>query len=685
MKYIRVFLFAIIIVFMYGCDIIDINNTDNTDNTENQEHNIIFKIDGAIHKNLIVGEDELILPDDPVKEGYNFDGWFLDEVTFSNQFDILRYSEENMDSDIIVFGKWSTSNNVSTETYTVNYMMDISEEYYQEEVPVGSKLSAITDPTKPGYYFNGWCKDVNLISYWNYSMDVVNNDVTLYAKWSDNYDSSFKRVYEVDESKEFIDIKMEDNKVTTKFRVGTVSNVVLDQLTTAVINQPGTVISVSSTQISEESISATIGQTFSFTTGFDYGIKFEATLETSLSVSATTSKAIQMSQGFSRNLDEYEMGLFYTIVLVGNYDIFQTFILDQETGEMENIISYETVGAVSLTVVSTEDNNFYFELSEPTYILEHPDMSLIYENGQGTLENPYEIGTEDQFIGVFLDLGSNYVLVDDIEFLKYHGTSAGIFFGTLDGNNHYLSGLDILIPSVSYVESESIGLFSVLQGTIRNLEIKDSKITLEPNHDGSGQINAGLLAGESVKNSIIDNITIRNSQLELHRKNSRVGGIVGKSNSSITNSSIYTTTIYGNGDLGGVVGNLYDGGLIDNCLVTGEIIDNVMNYSRIEFYSLNENRSSGGLVGFSIDSTISNSIVTFTEFVMRGSRDSRPNQGYIVGHLKDGIISHVSWSDNVKKDQIVDWCNFWGTCWKDYYLPSSHPYCGRLSGNNVIE
>ncbi|MCB6567297.1 InlB B-repeat-containing protein, partial [Desulfovibrio desulfuricans] len=42
------------------------------------------------------------------------------------------------------------------------------------------------DPTKTGYTFDGWFKESACTNAWNFDMDVVEETMTLYAKWTIN-------------------------------------------------------------------------------------------------------------------------------------------------------------------------------------------------------------------------------------------------------------------------------------------------------------------------------------------------------------------------------------------------------------------------------------------------------------------------------------------------------------------
>lgn len=54
-----------------------------------------------------------------------------------------------------------------------------------KQVAVGSKVSKPTTPTKSGYIFEDWYKDASLKQKYNFD-DVVNGNLTLYAKWIEN-------------------------------------------------------------------------------------------------------------------------------------------------------------------------------------------------------------------------------------------------------------------------------------------------------------------------------------------------------------------------------------------------------------------------------------------------------------------------------------------------------------------
>ena len=53
-----------------------------------------------------------------------------------------------------------------------------------ENVTAGSKISAPSTPSATGYDFGGWYKEPACTNQWNFGSDVVNETMTLYAKWT---------------------------------------------------------------------------------------------------------------------------------------------------------------------------------------------------------------------------------------------------------------------------------------------------------------------------------------------------------------------------------------------------------------------------------------------------------------------------------------------------------------------
>lgn len=125
-----------------------------------------------ISRQQVAYEGTATPPTDPQRTGYTFKGWYTHlsdgtEVTdFSNatcaqnfyaQYDINQYT--------VAF---ESNGGTSVSGYSVDYL---------------SKLTAPTNPTRYSYVFGGWYKDSACKNKWNFDMDSIKGDTTLYAKW----------------------------------------------------------------------------------------------------------------------------------------------------------------------------------------------------------------------------------------------------------------------------------------------------------------------------------------------------------------------------------------------------------------------------------------------------------------------------------------------------------------------
>jgi uncharacterized repeat protein (TIGR02543 family) len=68
-------------------------------------------------------------------------------------------------------------------TYTVSFDSRGGSSVTSLKVKNGEMITAPIDPTFPGYTFYGWSKKADEVSLWDFNSDVMEGDVTLYAKW----------------------------------------------------------------------------------------------------------------------------------------------------------------------------------------------------------------------------------------------------------------------------------------------------------------------------------------------------------------------------------------------------------------------------------------------------------------------------------------------------------------------
>ena len=114
------------------------------------------------------------LPDDPVKDGHTFVGWYLNNTLITKD-SIVKVTA---DEQTIVAKYNKNSYNVTFNTNGGSYV-EGSEATYDE------MITKPDDPTKLGYSFEGWYKDNNIFEqeFDFENMTMESEPITLYAKW----------------------------------------------------------------------------------------------------------------------------------------------------------------------------------------------------------------------------------------------------------------------------------------------------------------------------------------------------------------------------------------------------------------------------------------------------------------------------------------------------------------------
>lgn len=146
----------------------------------NQDVIINFDVNGGeALDDLIVSlpVKNLILPT-PTKEGFIFEGWYLDQL-FSTVF-IDTIIDDEMNS-LTLYAKWTEIILEVTLSFMVYGGTSIDPVTYE----VGSLIDAPEPPIKEGYTFLGWYTDEALTTL--FAFDVMpDHDLTLHAKWVTN-------------------------------------------------------------------------------------------------------------------------------------------------------------------------------------------------------------------------------------------------------------------------------------------------------------------------------------------------------------------------------------------------------------------------------------------------------------------------------------------------------------------
>ena len=106
-------------------------------------------------------------PEDPVKEGYEFLGWYNGET-------LWNFETDTVTSDITLSAKWKRI------TYTVTFNSDGGSDVVKQTINYGDIASKPQDPTKLDCEFLGWYNGETL---WNFDEEKIYSDITLTARW----------------------------------------------------------------------------------------------------------------------------------------------------------------------------------------------------------------------------------------------------------------------------------------------------------------------------------------------------------------------------------------------------------------------------------------------------------------------------------------------------------------------
>lgn len=136
-------------------------------------HTVSFAADGVASIPSQTVEDGLKAkdPGKPARDGYDFDGWFVDGAQAPYDFNTP------VTGDLTLQAKW-------TRLFTVAFEADEGLPAPSDQtVRSGELAERPANPEKDGCSFAGWFADSGLTTEWDFATDTVTEDTTLYAKW----------------------------------------------------------------------------------------------------------------------------------------------------------------------------------------------------------------------------------------------------------------------------------------------------------------------------------------------------------------------------------------------------------------------------------------------------------------------------------------------------------------------
>lgn len=122
----------------------------------------------------VESKNNVIQPANPTKEGYIFDGWYIDkELTIA--YDFNTATKENM----TLYAKW---NAIVQKKYTVKFNTNGGSVVDDQIIEKDSLVKQPDPPTRSGYTFEGWYTSASDGEKFNFN-SVITGDITLYARW----------------------------------------------------------------------------------------------------------------------------------------------------------------------------------------------------------------------------------------------------------------------------------------------------------------------------------------------------------------------------------------------------------------------------------------------------------------------------------------------------------------------
>lgn len=147
---------------------------------------ILFESNGGSEcENIYLDNKDIILPT-PTKQFYIFDGWYLDNGTFQNEYTLSKSVTPDENNSIVVYAKWKLENE-ELKIKTVYYKSDFNLERVYDTFLESIKLY---QPQILGQQFIGWYYDSNLTQkapdfFTNEMVTNSNNYIVLYANFKE--------------------------------------------------------------------------------------------------------------------------------------------------------------------------------------------------------------------------------------------------------------------------------------------------------------------------------------------------------------------------------------------------------------------------------------------------------------------------------------------------------------------
>jgi uncharacterized repeat protein (TIGR02543 family) len=136
-------------------------------------YTVTFNSNGgsAVDAQIVTEGGLVTAPANPTRHDYSFGGWYKETALTT----IWDFATDTVTGDITLYVKWTAA-----VTFDADGGTPAPE---AQTVAEGDKVTEPPAMTKADYVFGGWYKEAARTTPWNFTMDTVAGDITLYAKW----------------------------------------------------------------------------------------------------------------------------------------------------------------------------------------------------------------------------------------------------------------------------------------------------------------------------------------------------------------------------------------------------------------------------------------------------------------------------------------------------------------------
>lgn len=165
-------------VAMSGC------SGDDPGTIETKKFTVTFNMNGSteagVSPQTVEDGGKATKPADPSRTDYTFKGWFKEAAGTTE----WNFATDVVTANVTLYAKWEAV--AAPVYYTVMFDSNGGGEVDPQYVLEGNKATAPAQPGKEGFDFKGWFEDDETFAdQWDFAVDVVTADLTLYAKWEE--------------------------------------------------------------------------------------------------------------------------------------------------------------------------------------------------------------------------------------------------------------------------------------------------------------------------------------------------------------------------------------------------------------------------------------------------------------------------------------------------------------------